>query len=199
MSCSYLLILWTGHFILVAWFLKCSILCGSLPQHQHCPPHINFLILELCAPLSKTHHQRFYLRRTHRYINIHLSIFSDPFWHFLIFYLSVRANNAICELISSRESNVIQMFLLLSTDNHTHSAEKHTERGRGVCFDRFTCSCQNGTAGKKKKSIKQVLFFKQNPVLRMRQQSRQRERETEAEINLFYILKHMIYHLRHTV
>lgn len=52
---------------------------------------------------------------------------------------------------------------------------------------------------KKKKSIKQVLFFKQNPVLRKRQQSRQRERETEAEINLFYILKHMVYHLRHAV
>lgn len=29
-----------------------SFMCGGQPQYQHCPPHINFLFLEPCAPLS---------------------------------------------------------------------------------------------------------------------------------------------------
>ncbi len=31
-----------------AEFPICLFICGSLPQYQHCRPHIDFLLLELC-------------------------------------------------------------------------------------------------------------------------------------------------------
>lgn len=40
------------HCSIVSAFPIRTFFCGGLPQYQHCPLHINFLVLELRAPLS---------------------------------------------------------------------------------------------------------------------------------------------------